>query len=1738
LKKFGRIALKTILWIITSVIFLVLLVVILIQVPAVQNFVKNKAVSFLEGKIHTKVQIGHLSLGLPKLLILQDVYFEDQKKDTLIAGDKLKVDISLFKLLHNKVEINEINLQGITANVSRGADSVFNFDYIINAFVGEQKKEVKPEDTTSTMKFSLDKINLDRINIKYKDVTTGNNVRFLLGHFDTRIKDFDMDKMKFTIPRITLSGVNARIIQTPTGSSIAQAAAVDTATKPLNMDLNLGIIDVSKIKVDYRSSEMSANVNLNKLLVDMDKIDLKNQKVGIKSIELNDTKAALSLAKPKTVQKAVVKTIKKLDTLVSSPQTSKWAVTMGKVSFTNDNIKFDNEAQKAIPKGLDFGHMNMRNLNAEAENISYSPDTISGKINAFSFNEKSGLKINKFHTAFFYGPTNAYMNDLLLETPQTVLQRSVQVRYPSIDAITKNIGELGINANLDGSRLGLKDVLLLMPTMATMEPFKSSPGTVFKINGKVSGQVNNLNIPSLEVTGLSSTHIKASAKMKGLPDVNKAYFDVNIADFTTSRGDIAKLAPAGSIPPNVSIPENMNLKGTFKGGMTNFDTKMGLRSSYGAVDLVASMKNGQHKGAERYTANIKANDLNVGALTKQPQMVGKITMSADLKGVSLDPKKASIQFNGNLAKAYVKGYTYQNLVLKGSSSNGNYTAIARMKDPNINFSLDAKAYLNRKYPSVNGTLLVDSINLQKLNFVKDDMRFHGKMVANVPTADPDYLNADILATDLLLINKGQRIQMDTVSLKSTANADSSTLRLKTPMMTAHMAGKYKLTQIGDAMQDVINKYFNTAIAGGQQVAEKSQKSKVKSQKPELKTKNSKPTTRYSPQQFVFDAKLVKTPLLTQFAPDLKQLDPVLLKGSFNSQTGELVVNGSMPKVVYGTNTVNNVTLAINTGNNALNYNFAVDEVKVGSSLDLLYTSLSGSAQNNKLNMNLQVRDKAKKDRYRLAGVFSVLPNQYQFSFLQDGLLLDYTKWAVNADNSLQYGPKGILAHNFTITNSNQVLSINSNPQEFNAPVTVNFNNFKIETLTKIAQQDSLLVGGTINGKAEISNFQQSPVFTAAIDVNDFSFKGDTVGNIALKVNNQTENAYAASMSITGKGNQVDLNGIYYTSPESKFDMNLNIVSLSMKSIEGFSFGSLRNASGNITGRLKITGTTDAPSVRGDVHFNKVGFNVAMLNSYFRMPQESITFNDEGIRFNDFTLVDSTGSKAVVSGSVYTKTYTDFAFGLDINARNFRVINSTQADNKLYYGKLFMDTRVKIRGNMTKPVVDANLTVNEKTDLTIVLPTTDPSVEDRKGVVVFINKDAPKLDSILLARRLDSLKKSQVTGMDVSATINVDKNAAFTIVIDEANGDIVHLKGEASLNAAIDPSGKINLTGTYEVNSGSYNLSYATVKRTFNFKKGSTIVWTGDPTSANIDLTAIYVASVPPIDLVENQLTGSDNQVQYKQKLPFNVNLNLKNQLLTPDISFDIVLPDSNYSVSSEVTNTVNTRLAQVRQDPNEMNKQVLGVLVLGHFIGDNPLQSLGAGTTAEGLVRNSVSSLLSDQLNRLAGNLIAGVDLNFGLTSGEDYSSGTATNRTDLNVGLSKRFLNDRLTVSVGNNFNLEGNQQGQKATNIAGDVSVNYKLSKDGRYALRAYRRDEFIVIQGQIIETGLGFTLTVDYNRFKEIFRKRTAEERALRRRYQQQEKEKKKAQDDAAKAQNDAVKAEEQKEPEQKKQTPTTN
>src|SRR5699024_2772123 len=99
---------------------------------------------------------------------------------------------------------------------------------------------------------------------------------------------------------------------------------------------------------------------------------------------------------------------------------------------------------------------------------------------------------------------------------------------------------------------------------------------------------------------------------------------------------------------------------------------------------------------------------------------------------------------------------------------------------------------------------------------------------------------------------------------------------------------------------------------------------------------------------------------------------------------------------------------------------------------------------------------------------------------------------------------------------------------------------------------------------------------------------------------------------------------------------------------------------------------------------------------------------------------------------------------------------------------------------------------------------------------------------------------------------------------------------------------------------------------------------------------------------------------------------------------------------------------------------------------------------------------------------------------------GDGQSRTDLSVGMSKMMFDDRLKVTVGSNFEVGGGSRpGTKTNNIAGDISLDYQLSKDGRYYARIYRKNQYqATLQGQFIETGIGFIINMDYNHFKELF------------------------------------------------------
>ena len=356
-------------------------------------------------------------------------------------------------------------------------------------------------------------------------------------------------------------------------------------------------------------------------------------------------------------------------------------------------------------------------------------------------------------------------------------------------------------------------------------------------------------------------------------------------------------------------------------------------------------------------------------------------------------------------------------------------------------------------------------------------------------------------------------------------------------------------------------------------------------------------------------------------------------------------------------------------------------------------------------------------------------------------------------------------------------------------------------------------------------------------------------------------------------------------------------------------------------------------------------------------------------------------------------------------------------------------------------------------------------------------------------------KNVKSSLNYNLNIDINKDAKFSIIVDPTTRDELQVQGLGQLNAGVNPNGDISITGTYNLTDGSYQLNNKFLKRKFALQQGSTITLSGDPQNAEADITAIYEIKVSPYDLVANEVAENpDNTNLYKQKIPFQVILKIKGKVMKPTLEFDVQLKENTNGVNYDMATTIDNKLQQMRNNPSEMNKEVFALLVMGRFIGEQSKDFFaggGDGLKADKIVKESVSKFLSDAVSQVASDLIKGVDVDINLRTVDDYT--TSSQHTDLSLGVSKKFIDDRLNVTVGKNFTVDGQDpvaKGQNNDNVQflPDITTTYKLSKDGRYMLKAYQKSGYeTIVDGYFIETGVAFTITMEFNKFKEIFKKK---------------------------------------------------
>jgi len=1636
-------------------VLVVLVLALIVEIPPVQNLFRSRAVAWLEKKLGTRVKVGYVHVSLPgNRVLLKNVYIEDQKKDTLLSGSRLEAHINFFDLLfNNDLDVSRLELENVTIYARRMApDTVFNYQFFINAFSPKTPRTSK--DTTSFY-LGIPVVKLQDVRIAYYDDMNGSDLDATISHLEARVNRYDPARQIIDLPSIEVNGMQARLYQLkklatpePMSEEIAEAA------RPNYLQLLFDEVGLRNVNIEYRNdvSAIQSNLDISSARIRPERIDLAGGVIELDSFRLHNSSVAFRFGK-KEAARAVQREISQE---IESRAVAGWALRVKELDLKDNVLSFDDENKPRTSRGMDYAHLLADSLTLRASDLVFQKDSISGTISEARFREHGGFVLNELRTKFLYSDTAIFVRDLYLRTPGTELKRYASLNFSSLEQLSGDFPSVMLEADIDDSYVQVRDILNFAPALSREAAF-SQPDDTWHIDLQGRGTLKTLYIANLQFDGLKNTTIDAEGSL-AVAQAERSGGRLVIHRLHTTQSDIALFTRKRLSTDRIDFPEEFNVAGTIAGGLQQLSADLDINSSAGSISIDGTFSNLGSPHNAGYNAFVTTTSLQLGRILRNAKL-GSVSGEVTVSGKGLKAGSFDTRFRGVAHSIGFSGYNYRNARLEGTLNGSRYSVTTRVRDPNLAMHGTAKgSFSTRAGFAFHG--FVDSIKTMPLRFTNKPLVFRGKIDAELTRMTSEYIEGEVLITQALFVTTGQRLPLDSIRISAGGTDSARFIELESDVAYARLWGDYRVTDLSPIFIGSLYPHFPV------------------------------PASRVitHPYDIRFTASVSYAPVLTAFIPGLKTFESITAEGSISPASG-LQAQVSTPYVHYMAHEVSGLELNLRPApGGGIEFIADASRVRSGTTFDLHHTQFRGFALNGNMEFSLLMDDAQGRRKYNIAALLERPRNGiYVFHLRPDSLVLNYDRWSVNNGNSIRISNREITAHNLVLRKGNEELSVETVARQ----LQLRFSNFHIATITGFFRSDSLLLNGAMNGTIVFRDITRNPVFTSDLRIFDLSMRGDTLGNAVIRVDHLS-GRYQTNATLNGRGNDVAIRGWLSPSGEKDvaLDLHLDVRSLQLNTIEGALANVLQNASGSVRGTVSIGGSVRNPQISGPLRFDNASFALRILGSQFRVDGEQLQVTEEGFLFRDFLVRDSANNTMLLNGYVRTPNFVNYEFDLDVNTENFRVLQTTRQKAAIYWGDLVITSEIHIGGTDVRPRVDGTITVNEGTNLTFLVPQRNEATLHREGIVEFTDLDHPENDSLF--RYYDALNAAGIRGFDITTNIEVRKEAIFNIIIDAANGDFINMQGEAQISTGIDPSGKITMVGNYELDRGAYEITFNFLRRRFEIQKGSRIVWLNEPTSADLDVRAIYVANTAPIDLVQNQIASANTAIRntYLQKLPFEVHLQLTGRLMQPRVAFDILLPPNrNYGVSNDIITQVESRLGELRQDPGEINKQVFALLLLGRFVGENPFATSTPGFDAAAYARQSVSRLLTGELNRLAAGLIDGVDLSFDVTTTDDYTTGERRRRTDLDVSLSRRLLNERLTVSVGSNFELEGpKHSAQKSSNLLGNVAVNYALSRDGRYMIRFYRKNEYQgVVDGYVLESGLSFLITVDYDRFSEVLRSR---------------------------------------------------
>ena len=1385
-----------------------------------------------------------------------------------------------------------------------------------------------------------------------------------------------------------------------------------------------------------KSSRVSAKIDL---------IDLMNGKINLTSAQIFGLDANIYKKNPTDDLnfQFIVDSLASKDTTSTAPlnlQISSLVIRNGAVRY---NLRY-------LPQKdgkFDVNHLAVSKLSTHIMLYELTDDVIDVNVKHLSFMEHSGLKINDIQFHAKADANRAGITNLHIALPHS------EINIPKLraDYNFKNgklvPEDLKFSTSLDIPQFCFDDIECFLP-------FETKHLPHLTLKASVSGEKGDANAKICLKTSDGSLELDAEGKAESFLTDNLKW-RIEPLSLYASSSLFETLNAITPMPSQVMALGDVALNGTAYGTKSSVSFDQDITTGRcGAICIT-----GEYSGKE-IDAHLKTTDLALGQILGNTE-IGTLALDASADVIFGNGKLSSVKFEGQIPQFQFRNYTYQNIDASGTYDSGNVDGKFSIDDPNVLLTVDASAKLAGKVKDIDADINLEHINPKQLGLtdkwnngvfsIRCNTNLHGSSIDDI-MGYVDISNLRMIGGNVKADAMPDNLSVQNIHISSTRNSDSERqISLEGDDVKLNVKGDFTPSQLHNTVIGLIQTHLPSLPGIGDKVS--------------------------GAGNVIIDGQMLSTEWLRKLlGVDIDLHKPASLQGYINGYTKQANLFLDVPAINAFDNELENVQVLLWTPEDGLCGSISLQK----TDMDKMPFSLSLEAKANDDRLTTSIvwnnnRENLFRGKVNLKSSFVSSPLGATVAHIaidKSDIQIGDSIWRLHS-RDIAYTENRLSIDHFAFENDYQHVYVNGVASKSSSDyLMADLKDVNVSYILNLVNFHSVEFGGFASGHFSGHSIMSSPEASGHLDVAGFTFQEGRMGNLHLdaKLNNQKKQIDLDAYADEDGKTLLNIGG--YVSPQrEELDLDIKTTNEHLDFMHSFCSSFMQDIDATGSGQLRLFGSFSGVNLEGQMIIDGA-LTVSSLNCRYAFHGDTVTFVPDDIRVNRQPIYDKYGNKAYFSGGLHHKCLSRMTYDFDIDATRFLCYDFHDFGDMNFYGTAFMTGKCTITGRSSELLFDVKGNVEPGSSM--VYNATSPDAITRSEFINWGSATAKQLsaNNQHLSPNTQQPDKEVSTNMRMNFLVNVTPDATLRLLMDRNTGDYIDLHGSGVLRANYYNKGSFDLFGNYLINDGVYKMTIQNViNRSFDFQRGSSIAFSGDPYNAVLNMQAKYTL---------NSVSLSD--------------LNIGNSFSSNNIKVDCLMDITGSPKSPVVTFNLDphTNNAEVRQmifslinSEEELNQQVLYLLSVGRFYaqGNNNASAQETRTNQTSLAMQSiVSGTLSQQFNNVLSKMVKNNNWNFGanISPGDDgfYNA-------EYEGMLNGSMLNNRLLFNGQFGYRDNATTANQE---FIGDFDLRYLLLPNGNLAVRVYNQtNDRYFTKNSLNTQGLGLILKYDFNTFRTLFRRK---------------------------------------------------